>query len=45
MATYRVLSGGSAPAGLSAGDQVVTGGGTYEITGVGADGKYKSRVS
>ena len=41
---YRVENG-KAPAGLSAGDEVVTGGGTYRITGVNADGSYKSQVS
>jgi hypothetical protein len=44
MAIYRVENG-KAPAGLSAGDEVVTGGGTYRITGVNADGSYQSRVS
>nr|DAQ32077.1 MAG TPA: hypothetical protein [Caudoviricetes sp.] len=44
MAIYRVENG-KAPAGLSAGDEVVTGGGTYRITGVNADGSYKSQVS
>lgn len=42
MATYKVQENGKAPAGLSAGDQVVTGGGTYKITGVNADGSYIS---
>ena len=44
MAMYRVENG-KAPAGLSAGDEVVTGGGTYRITGVNADGSYQSQVS
>lgn len=44
MGIYRVEKGGSAPAGLSAGDRVVTGGGTYRITGVGANGKYTSEL-
>ena len=44
MAIYRVENG-KAPAGLSAGDEVVTGGGTYRITGVNDDGSYKSQVS
>lgn len=43
MSVYRVESGGRAPAGLSAGDEVVTGGGTYRITGVNADGSYQSQ--
>lgn len=44
--TYRVQSNGKAPVGLSAGDSVVTGGGTYRITGVNPDGTYQSqRVS
>ena len=33
MATYKVNPDGKAPAGLSVGDLVVTGGGTYLITG------------
>lgn len=44
MSVYRVGSGGRAPAGLSAGDEVVTGGGTYRITGVNADGSYQSQL-
>lgn len=44
MSVYRVESGGRAPAGLSAGDEVVTGGGTYRITGVNADGSYRSQL-
>lgn len=46
MATYKVKDDGKAQKGLSAGDEVVTAGGTYKITGVNADGSYKSeRVS
>lgn len=41
--TYRVQGNGSAPAGLSVGDRVVTGGGTYEILAVNPDGTYKSQ--
>lgn len=44
MGIYRVEKGGSAPAGLTTGDRVVTGGGTYEITGVGENGRYTSRL-
>ena len=44
MSVYRVESGGRAPAGLSIGDEVVTGGGTYRITGVNADGSYQSQL-
>ncbi len=42
MATYKVNSNGKAPSGLKSGDTVVTGGGTYKITGVNSDGSYKS---
>mgnify|MGYP000994218334 CR=1 FL=1 len=42
MALYRVQGNGKAPAGLQAGDEVVTGGGTYRILGVNADGSYRS---
>lgn len=42
MGIYRVQSDGYAPAGLKAGDQVVTGGGTYVITKVNDDGTYDS---
>ena len=42
MAIYKVKDDGKAQSGLKAGDQVVTGGGTYKITGVNADGSYKS---
>lgn len=46
MATYQVKADGKAQKGLAAGDEVVTGGGTYRITGVNADGSYRSeRVS
>lgn len=40
--TYKVNEDGRAPAGLYEGDEVVTGGGTYKITGVNQDGTYKS---
>ena len=43
--TVQVGSNGKAPSGLSAGDKVVTGGGTYEITGVKADGTYESKLA
>lgn len=39
----KVQANGKAPAGLSVGDQVVTGGGTFVITGVNADGSYQSQ--
>ena len=39
---YKVQSNGKAPAGLSAGDLVVTGGGTWQITGVNSDGTYQT---
>lgn len=42
MAIYRVQSNGKAQSGLKEGDKVVTGGGTYKITGVNSDGSYKS---
>lgn len=45
MALYRVQGNGKAPAGLKAGDEVVTGGGTYQILGVNADGSYRSTLS
>lgn len=41
--TYRVQANGSAPQGLSVGDRVVTGGGTYAILAVNPDGTYKSK--
>ena len=43
--TVKVQANGKAPAGLSAGDKVETAGGTYEITGVKADGSYDEIVS
>ncbi|MDO4732454.1 MAG: hypothetical protein Q4B50_02915 [Bacillota bacterium] len=43
MGIYKVQSNGFAPVGLKAGDQVVTGGGTYLITRVKADGSYDSQ--
>ncbi len=45
MALYRVQSNGKAPLGLKAGDEVVTGGGTYRILGVNSDGSYRSALS
>ncbi len=45
MALYRVQGNGKAPTGLQAGDEVVTGGGTYRILGVNADGSYRSALS
>lgn len=43
---YKVGADGKAPKGLNAEDYVVTGGGTYRITGVNEDGTYRSeRVS
>ncbi|MGI5927156.1 MAG: hypothetical protein ACOX8A_08275 [Thermacetogeniaceae bacterium] len=44
MATYKVGADGKAPKGLSVGDLVVTGGGTYQITFVNPDGTYKSQL-
>ncbi len=38
----KVTADGSAPKGLGVGDSVVTGGGTYTITGVNKDGSYNS---
>lgn len=35
---------GKAPSGLRAGDMVITGGGTYKITGVNEDGTYQSQL-
>lgn len=35
---------GKAPSGLRAGDMVITGGGTYQITGVNEDGTYRSQL-
>lgn len=45
MALYRADASGSAPKGLSVGDEVLTGGGTYKITGVNADGTYQSQLT
>ena len=42
---YQVNADGKAPTGLKTGDQVVTGGGTYTITGVDANGKYTSSLT
>lgn len=42
MGIYKVQDNGKAPKGLAIGDQVVTGGGTYVITGINADGSYSS---
>lgn len=42
MASYKVGANGKAPSGLKAGDTVVTGGGTYKISGVNKDGSYTS---
>ena len=44
MATYKVNPDGKAPAGLSVGDLVVTGGGTYLITGFKSGGGYHSKL-
>ncbi len=44
MATYKVNSDGKAPSGLSLGDVVVTGGGTYKIIGFKNDGAYQSAL-
>ena len=40
----NVGADGRAPSGLAVGDRVVTGGGTYEITGVNPDGTYESKL-
>lgn len=45
MGTYKVQDNGKAQSGLGVGDKVVTAGGTYEITGVKADGSYESKLS
>lgn len=42
---YKVGDNGQAPKGLKAGDQVVTGGGTYTINSVNADGTYSSSLT
>lgn len=44
MGIYKVQANGKAPAGLRVGDQVVTGNGTYIITGVNPDGSYTSTL-
>ena len=41
---YRVGPDGNAPTGLSVGDHVVTGGGTYRIDAVHTDGSYVSSL-
>ena len=41
---YRVGPDGRAPSGLSVGDCVVTGGGTYRINAVHSDGSYASTL-
>ena len=41
---YRVGPDGNAPTGLSVGDRVVTGGGTYRIDAVHTDGSYVSSL-
>ena len=41
---YRVDPDGNAPTGLSVGDHVVTGGGTYRIDAVHTDGSYVSSL-
>ena len=40
---YLVGSNGKAPQGLNVGDNVITGGGTYQIYGFNSDGTYKSK--
>lgn len=42
---YQVGADSNAPKGLQVGDQVVTGGGTYTITGVNPDGSYSKILS
>lgn len=42
--TYKVNADGRAPEGLGVGDRVVTGGGTYVITGTKDGGGYTSRL-
>ena len=42
---YRVGPDGKAPTGLSVGDRVVTGGGTYRIDAVHTDGSYASSLA
>lgn len=41
---YRVGADGKSPSGLKAGDQVVTGGGTYIIEGFNEDGSYRATL-
>ena len=41
---YRVGADGKSPSGLKAGDQVVTGGGTYIIEGFNEDGSYRGTL-
>ena len=45
MALYRVQGNGKAPGGLQVGDEAVTGGGTYRLLGVNADGSHRSSLS
>ena len=45
MAVLKVNADGKAPSGAKVGDEIVTGGGTYRITGVNADGSYVSELS
>ncbi|CAJ0596467.1 unnamed protein product [Cylicocyclus nassatus] len=42
--TVKVNPDGNAPKGLLVGDKVITGGGTYEITGFKPGGGYESRL-
>lgn len=42
---YFVGGNGSGPKGMKAGDQVVTGGGTYTISAVNPDGSYQSKLT
>jgi len=44
MGIYKVNPDGKAPQGLAVGDLVVTGGGTYLITGFNSDGSYQSKL-
>ncbi len=41
---YRVGADGKSPSGLKAGDQVITGGGTYIIDGFNEDGSYRGTL-
>lgn len=43
-ALVKVQANGRAQAGLDIGTRVVTAGGTYEITGIKADGSYESKL-